>query len=142
MLKPAAFALLLALASCSSPGPKISAHDAWARESGIAGSTAAYLTVENKGAADELVGVRSSVGMAMLHESSMDGGIMRMRPVDPSEGLMVPSNGRLLLGPGGSHVMITGLKKPLHTGDNFGLTLLFRNSKPQHVPVTVRPATQ
>ena len=46
--------LLIALAACSSPGPKISTGDAWARETGTADSTAAYVTVDNKGAADRL----------------------------------------------------------------------------------------
>jgi copper(I)-binding protein len=143
MLKPIALALLpAALAACSPSAPKITAHDAWARETGNSDMAAAYLTVDNKGGADRLTGVRSSAGEATLHETSMDNGVMRMRPIDPKQGLSVPTNGKLLLAPGGAHVMIMGLKQPLKAGDGFGLTLLFAKSKPERVTVTVRPAGQ
>jgi len=134
-------AALLFLTTCSAPGPKIAAHDAWARETGAADSAAAYVVIENTGGADKLVGVKSTIGDAMLHESSMEGGIMRMRPIGKGDGLVVPSNGKLALGPGGAHVMIMGLKQPLKAGDHFGLTLLFAKAKPERVKVTVRPAT-
>jgi hypothetical protein len=140
MLRSATLALALALAACSAPGPKISAHDAWSRETGAADSAAAYVVIENKGGADELVGAKSSIGMAMIHESSMEGGVMRMRPVAEGQGLSVPSNGKLVLGPGGTHVMIMGLKQPLKAGDHFDLTLLFAKARPQHVIVAVKPA--
>ena len=101
---------------------------------------AAYLTIQNKGAADELTGVRASIGDAALHETSIEGGIMRMRPIEPGQGMVVPSNGRLGLAPGGAHVMISGLKRPLAAGDRFELTLLFDKSRPKKVKVEVRPA--
>jgi copper(I)-binding protein len=143
MLKPA-FAVLLfaAVAACSSPGPKLNAHDAWSRATGPADSAAAYVTVDNKGGADSLTGVRATIGSAMLHESTMDGGVMRMRPIDPSEGLVVPSNGSLRLAPGGAHVMITGLKHPLKAGDRFDMILLFAKAGPHKVTVTIKPAGQ
>src|SRR5918994_3758193 len=126
MPKPAfLIALCAALSACSPPGPKLDVHDGWARESGQSDVAAAYVTIDNKGGADELTGVRASIGDAMLHESSMESGIMRMRPIDPREGLVVPSNGSLRLGIGGAHVMIMGLRKPLKPGDRFDMTLLF-----------------
>ena len=142
MLKPLTLAFFLELAACSAPGPKISAHDAWTRETGTSDVAAAYVTLTNQGGADELTGVRSTLGEATLHETTMDNGVMRMRPIDPGQGLSVPSNGKLVLAPGGAHVMITGLKRPLAAGDRFGLTLLFNRSKPQRVTVTVKPAIE
>jgi hypothetical protein len=143
MLKRISLGILLGLAACTSPpGPKISAHDGWARETGGGSTAAAYVTIENKGGADELTGVRSSIGKATLHESAMDGGVMRMRPIASGEGLSVPSNGRLALAPGGAHVMITGLKRPLRAGDKFNLTLLFDRARPEKVRITVRPAAE
>jgi copper(I)-binding protein len=143
MLKPSALALMLAaLAACSSPpAPKIAASGGWARETGQSDMAAAYLTIDNKGGADQLTGVRAAIGQAMLHETSLDGGVMRMRPVDPREGLVVPSNGKLMLAPGGAHVMITGLKHPLKPGDHFSLTLRFAKARPHKVEITVRPAS-
>jgi copper(I)-binding protein len=143
MLKPGiTAALLIGLAACSAPGPKISARDGWARETGSAATAAAYVTIENKGGADELTGVRSTIGEAMLHESSMEGGVMRMRLIEAGQGLVVPSNGKLGLAPGGAHVMITGLKKPLEAGDRFGLTLQFAKAGPKRVEITVKSATE
>jgi copper(I)-binding protein len=39
--------------------------------------------------------------------------------------------------PGGTHVMLEGLRAPLRSGDDFDLVLKFRNSKDQAVKVTV-----
>ena len=141
MLKPALLSLMLAVATaCSPPGPKLSVKDGWARATGASDSAAAYFTIQNEGGAGKLTGVRSNVGQAMLHETSLEGGVMRMRPIDSAEGLIIPSNGRLLLAPGGAHVMITGLKKPLEPGDRFSLTLQFDKARPEKVAITVQPA--
>jgi copper(I)-binding protein len=143
MLRPAfILALSAALAACSAPGPKLNAHDGWARETGQSDMAAAYVTIDNKGGADELTGVRASVGKAVLHESTVDGGIMRMRPIDPEVGVVVPSNGTLKLGAGGAHVMIGGLKKPLKAGDRFDIVLLFDKAGPRKATITVKPATE
>jgi copper(I)-binding protein len=143
MLKPSLAAVLIFLAGCDAPArPKISASDGWAREASQSDMAAAYVTIENKGGADLLTGVRSGIGNASLHETSMDDGIARMRPILPSEGMVVPSNGKLVLAQGGAHVMISGLKRPLRPGDRFSLTLLFDKSRPERVQITVKPATE
>ena len=143
MSKPVLLAFLFsALAACSAPGPKISAHDAWARETGASDMAAVYVTIENKGGADELTGVRANIADATLHETTMEDGVMRMRPIEAGQGLVVPSNGKLVLAPGGAHVMLMGLRKPLTNGDRFDVTLLFDRSRPERVTVTVRPAVE
>ena len=141
MLKPTLLAFTIAfLAACSPAGPELKVHDGWARETGQSDTAAAYVAIDNKGGADQLTGVRSTIGHAMLHESSTDGGVMRMRPIDSRDGLVVPSNGSLKLAPGGAHVMVMGLKKPLHAGDHFDLTLLFDKAGPRKVTIAVKPA--
>ena len=61
MLKPALLAAMIAaLAACSAPGPKLDVHDGWARETGQSDIAAAYVTIDNKGGADELNGVRAT----------------------------------------------------------------------------------
>jgi hypothetical protein len=143
MLKPVLTAMICAaLAACSSPAdPKIDAHGGWARATGGT-VAAAYVTIENRGGADRLTGVRSSLGETSLHETTLEGGIMRMRPIDPEQGLVVPSNGKLVLAPGGAHVMFTGLQQPLAAGDSFSITLLFDKAGPETVDIEVRPATE
>ena len=141
MLKPILLALMLATAtSCSPPDPKLSVKEGWARATGASDAAAAYFTIQNAGGAGKLTGVRSSIGRAMLHETSLENGVMRMRPIDPAEGLIIPSNGRLLLAPGGAHVMITGLEKPLEPGDRFDVTLQFDKARPKKVAINVQPA--
>jgi copper(I)-binding protein len=131
------------LSACSPPpAPRFPPRAGGPRATGQADTAAVYVTIENKGGADQLVGVRSSIGKATLHESAMEGDVMRMRPIDPGQGLSVPSNGKLVLAPGGAHVMITGLKKPLEAGDHFGLTMLFDKSRPHRVTVSVKPASE
>jgi copper(I)-binding protein len=98
-----------ALAACSPAAPKLNVHDGWSRATGQAETAAAYVTIDNRGGADKLAGVRSTIGQATLHESTMEGGVMRMRPIDPGEGLDVPSNGTLRQAPAGAHVKIMGL---------------------------------
>lgn len=141
MPKHALAALLLAtVAACSPAGPKLHVQDGWAREAGQGGMTAAYATIENKGGADRLTGVRTAIGEASLHETSMDDGIARMRPIHPTEGMVVPSNGKLVLAQGGAHVMISDLKRPLQAGARFDMTLIFDKARPEKVQITVRPA--
>lgn len=134
-------ASLAALTACSAQDPKISVRDGWSRETGQSDVAAAYVTIDNKGSADRLTGVRSAIGDATLHETSMEGGVMRMRPIDAADGLVIPSNGKLVLAPGGAHVMLMGLKQPLKAGDRFDITLEFAKSKSQRVEISVKPAT-
>ncbi len=68
-----------------------------------------------------LVGFSSPVaGVAELHEMSMDGDVMRMRPV-PS--LPLPAGQVVALKPGGYHLMLMRLKQPLKVGERVPLTL-------------------
>ena len=119
------------LAACSPARPrKSSAHDGWARATGQSDIAAAYVTIDNKGGADKLTGVRSTIGDAMLHESSMDGGVMRMRPDRPAtKAWSCRRTASCASAAGGAHVMIMGLKKPLKAGDRFDMTLLFAQGR-------------
>ena len=84
-----------------------------------------YLTIVNSGAkADRLLDVSSPrADRVELHRMSLDGGIMRMRPVP--EGLEIPSGKTVSLAPGGYHLMIFGPKQALAIGDRFPVILRF-----------------
>jgi hypothetical protein len=107
----------------------------WARES-VTRTGAAYFTVRNGGDADDrLIGVASEVAdRAELHSSTMQDGVMRMRPVEAVE---VPAHGAAALEPGGLHVMLIGLKSPLQEGGSFALTLTFANAGEVEVVATI-----
>ena len=139
MRKSAALAALL-LASCQAESvpPAIAVQDSWARSTASGQtSTAAYFTISNPGGEDRLVGVSSPFGQASLHSTTMDGGVMRMRPV---ESLEIPARSTVVLKPGGLHVMITGLERPLDAGTAIPLDLSFERAGDRRIEVAVRPA--
>jgi copper(I)-binding protein len=107
----------------------------WARES-VTPTGAGYLTVRNDGDQDDrLIGVASEVAAkAELHGSTMEGGVMRMHPV---EAVVVPAHGEAALAPGGLHVMLMGLKGRLEEGESFALTLEFEHAGTIEVVATI-----
>jgi copper(I)-binding protein len=110
--------------------------DPWARATpGGAETAAAYVTLA-AASKDRLTGVATPAAkQADLHAMTMDNGVMRMRPLD---GLDLPAGETVTLKPGGTHIMLSGLAKPLREGDRFPLTLTFANSVPQQVTVVVK----
>jgi copper(I)-binding protein len=126
-----------ALASAAAAGaPKVSG--VWARTS-TEMMGASYLTIQGTGTADKLVSAaapKSLVKTTELHRTVMDsGGMMSMKPV---KSIAVPASGTVKLKPGGYHVMLIGLKKPLKAGATFPLTLTFATAGKRTVTVTVR----
>jgi copper(I)-binding protein len=94
-----------------------------------------FLTIENKGSApDKLIGVSGDVaGKIEVHEMKMDGGVMKMRPVEG--GLTIDPGKTVKLAPGGYHLMMMDLKNPLKQGDKVPVTLQFE--KAGNVAVTL-----
>lgn len=134
----AALAVLLLLASCGGEGPQpaIAVEDAWARATAPGRtSSAAYFTIANTGGRDRLLSVSSPAGAVSLHSTSMDGGVMRMRPLDALE---IPADSTVELAPGGTHVMIAGLSEPLAAGSALPLDLTFERSGERRVNAEVR----
>ena len=138
-------AVFLACGGCGGPdAPKIRVDESWARampllEEGGGGMTnsAVYLVVQNNGdAADWLRSAETSVASRVeVHESKMVDDVMRMRRID---GLEVPPRGTVELRPGGIHLMLLGLTRPLVEGEEFDLTLNFEGSGDLTVTVPIR----
>jgi copper(I)-binding protein len=101
------------------------------------GNGAAYMTVRN--GLDTAIRLSSAsgdvAGAIELHETTDDNGVMKMEP--HPEGFEIPPGGVLELKPGGKHVMLLGLGKPLVVGDSFELTLNFDRSDPITLTVPV-----
>ena len=137
LLKLAAAAALFAISlPALAQNAAIQIEKPWARATpGGASTGAAYMTLDNKSnAEDRLIGASSDIaGTVQIHEMKVVDGIMRMREV--AGGLAIPAGGAVALKPGGYHVMLIGLKKPLKAGDGFPLTLRFQ--KAGNVSVTV-----
>ena len=78
-------------------------------------------------------------GVVEIHEMAMDGNVMKMRAV-PS--LDLPAGKPVDLKPGGYHVMLMDLKKPLNAGDTIPLTLVVESAGQREtveVKAAVRP---
>lgn len=97
---------------------------------------AAYMTIMNMGStADRLVSVSTPAAKkAELHNHFMEGGLMKMRPVEAVE---IAPGGSAALEPGGLHVMLMGLTQPLEEGKSFPLTLNFEHAGSVEVQVVI-----
>jgi copper(I)-binding protein len=138
-IKILAFAAGLAAASAALAQPtQLEVNNAWAGATpGKAENGAAYLTIQSP-TADRLVSASSPVAKkAELHTMSMQGMVMKMRPIT---GLDIPAGQPVTLQPGGEHIMLMGLNQPLHEGQSFPLTLDFEKAGPRTVTVTVEKA--
>ena len=102
---------------------------AWSRATpGGAKIGGGYLTIKNNGkTADRLENATSDIaGKIEVHEMSMDGGVMKMRPVEG--GLTIDPGKTVKLAPSGYHLMIMDLKGALKQGDKVPVTLNFEKA--------------
>jgi copper(I)-binding protein len=104
----------------------ITVSAAWARETAPAQQAGGgFMTINNAGnRPDRLLSATSDAADKVeIHTVSMDGGVMRMRPV--AGGIATPARGKVELRPGSFHVMFLGLKAPLRRGESVPVTLRF-----------------
>ena len=142
MLRQILLPALLLLTACGQNGePDIQLGNAWARPTRGDAPGAVYVAINNKGSADDrLVGAFSDhSAMAMVHQSELVDGVARMRMAGE---INIPAGSRIEMVPGGTHVMLEGLRAPLRTGDQFDLVLKFRKSGDRTVKVDVTKADQ
>lgn len=116
----------------------IAIKDAWARATpGMAENAAAYMTIQST-IQDRLIGAATPVAKnAGPHEMTNDNGVMRMRPLAAID--LTPGRPAVLQ-PGGVHIMLQGLSRPLRVGESFPLTLRFEKAGMQQVTVVVEKA--
>jgi hypothetical protein len=132
-------ALLVAACNTQAAAPAIKVTDAWSRATVAGqGTGAVYLTVANGGGEDQLMSVSTPAGESSIHSSTTENGVMRMRPLND---LPIPAKSTVELKPGGTHIMIMGLRAPLTAGSSFPLDLKFNKSGQMRVTVQVRQAT-
>jgi copper(I)-binding protein len=132
-----ALLIALVLAPLTSAAQVVTITNPWVRGTVAEQKvTGAFMTLTAPGES-RLVEVRSPVaGTVEIHEMKMDGNVMRMRPISA---LVLPRGKPVELKPGGYHVMLMDLKKPLNAGDIVPLTLTVEgpDSKRQTVNVDV-----
>lgn len=129
LLKTSFFATLLFLSHMARADVAIT--EAWARASTPGQQVgAAYMTLQSAQPV-KLVYVESSshADEVEIHSMSMTNGIMKMRKLDALE---LQPNKPEKLAPGGFHLMLFGLKKPLKAGETVTLKLCFKD-KADHI---------
>ena len=75
-------------------------------------------------------------GRVEMHEMVMDGGVMKMRPLD--QGLVIDPGKTVKFAPGGYHFMLMDLKTQLKQGDKVPLTLQFEKAGKVNVSLDVQ----
>ncbi len=100
-------------------------------------NTGAFMRLRNGGdQGHKLVAAASPAAKVVeLHEHVHDGGVMKMRPVKEIE---IKARGETVLEPGGLHVMLIGLVKPLKEGEAVPITLTFEDGSTVKIEAPVR----
>jgi copper(I)-binding protein len=134
----AAGGLILALGGCradrgghAASGSIAITHAVVPAPSGV-GDASAFFVIANHGDTSvTLTATRSPVAdSTLLHD--MAGGQMRRVP-----NAVIPAHGHLLLAPGGYHLMLAGLRRPLIVGDTVTLELTLDPGGPVTIRVPV-----
>lgn len=142
--------LSILLFGCAS-SPKVTEleiSNAWARPTPKGSSVAAVYMRVTSPVADELVAISTSLArsasLRVAGESDPDGGgghenhdgaVSEMAMGDVT--LVLAPNSTVELAPGGLHVMLEGLERPLVEGESFELVLTFREAGEREVNVFV-----
>lgn len=101
-------------------------------------SGGAYFTIRNLGTEpDRLLRVASPAAASVeLHSMTMDGTLMKMRPL---AAVGIPAGATVAMGSAGYHVMLIELERPLAAGDSIPMTLTFEKAGRIDVSVSVEP---
>ncbi len=99
-----------------------------------------YVTIVNSGGqADRLVSASSPrSGTVELHEMSMKGDVMVMRPLE--NGIEIPAGATVELKPGGLHLMFMKVATPFAKGDTVPVTFIFEKAGKIEVALPVTAA--
>ncbi len=97
---------------------------------------AVYFDIRSVGADDALVAASADIADdVQIHEVVTEGGRAMMRPVEG--GIAVAADGRVVLEPGGYHVMLLGVSEVPEPGATFSLVLEFENAGRMTITVPV-----
>jgi len=119
------FSTIAALSAQPVWSANISVTDAWARAT-MPGQpvSGAYMNIQSDADA-RLISVSSPVvPQVEVHEMKMDGDVMRMREV---KAIDLPKGKTVSLRPGGYHIMLMNLKKPIAAGEIIPLALVIES---------------
>ena len=115
---------------------QVSAERPWMRATPPGAKIGAgFVPLKSAGAAARVVGASSPVaGRVEMHVTMREGDVMKMREVRAFD---VPAGGTYELKPGGAHLMLMDLKRPLQKGEKVPLTLKLEKGGELKLEMTV-----
>lgn len=121
----ALFSLILLLGACEQ-NHGVAIMDNWVRANAPGQSVgAAYMTLLSARDSTMIKAEADIAGSVEIHSMSMENGVMKMRML---EELPLKAGKAEKLAPGGFHLMLFDLKKPLTVGENVNFTLSFKDA--------------
>lgn len=130
------FALVAAAGIAGAAHAQVEVKGAWVR--GMVETqttTGAFMSLTSKAPA-RLVAAQSPVArMVEIHQTTMEGGVMRMRPVEAIE---LPAGKAVELKPGGYHVMLMQVPRALKEGETVPLTLVVEGKDGKRQTIEVK----
>jgi len=122
----AAAGLALGLCLAQSAHAQVTVSQAWVRAT-VPGQkvAAAYMELTSAKEATLVSAASPLAEVTEVHEMRMEDGVMKMRA---AERIALPAGKTVRLEPGGYHVMLMGLPKPLKAGDTVPITLTVETS--------------
>lgn len=135
---------IMLLAGCSQHSDGVAIDDAWARATAPGQEVAAaYMTLTSPQDLTLVKAESTSAGSVEIHSMTMNNGVMEM---DMLESLPLKANQPYKLAPGGFHLMLFDLKKPLKAGETLPVVLTFKdvNGKTsiQHAVLPIKTAEE
>jgi copper(I)-binding protein len=115
---------------------EVTVSEAWVRST-VQGQSATGAFMKIKSSEDlSLIGASSpAASIVEVHKMIMDGNVMAMRAIDDLE---LPAGKTVELKPGGYHVMLMELVKPIAKGEKVPITLLFAGKAGKRSTVEIR----
>lgn len=133
-LLSAVFIASILISACSKQD-SIEIKNQWVRASNdVQDVSAAYMTIVSN-EDTSLIAIDSDVADVIeIHSMSMENGVMKMRMLDT---LDLIADKPTELSPGGFHLMLFDLKKPLTAGKEAHFTLHFKNKAGQEKTISI-----
>ena len=116
----------------------IEVREAWSRATPPGAKLGvAYMEIRNRGPqAERLIAASTPLARSVeMHVTQRDGEVMKMRQV---QGFDIPARERITLRPGGSHLMLVDIAKPLEKGERFRMRLRFERAGEMEIELQVQ----
>ena len=134
---------VIGICICSGAYAQVEIKDSWIRATAPGQTVAGGYMKITSAKSSALVAVSTPLtSRAELHEMSMEAGVMKMRAVPKID---LPAGKTIELKPGGYHLMLMNLSRPLHKGETIPVTLTFegpdKKKEQLEIKVQVRDMT-